>query len=132
MPQPNIFQEAFDKAIKSCGVTATWLAEKSSTSQSNLSKFRKGQRDVYTETLAKYFEGLPYEGKKRFVEELLGEPVTQRKRSLCEVIEGMDIENSAHRKEAANALRLIVSKFIPEDSGTEKPRKNTDELVEVK
>lgn len=131
MSQPNIFQEAFDKAIKFCGVTATWLAEKSSTSQSNLSKFRKGQRDVYTDTLVKYFEGLPYEGKKRFVEELLGEPVTQRKRSLCELIDAMDIDNPAHRKEAAAALRLIVSKFIPEDSSAPKSRENTDELMQV-
>lgn len=111
MPEQNIFQKSLDKAIKSCGITATWLAKKASTSESNLSKFRVGTRDVYTETLAKYFENLPIEGKKFFLEDLLGESVRPRERSLTERIEALDPNSSQDRALFVQVFRVMGTRL---------------------
>lgn len=127
MPEQNIFQKALDIAIKSCGITATWLAKKANTSESNLSKFRLGTRDVYSDTLAKYFLSLPIEAKQRFLQEVLGESVQDRSRPLTEIIDRLDPDNPDDCKQAAAALRLIAIKFIPSDRAIEKTRENTEE-----
>lgn len=134
MAEQNIFQKSLDNAIKFCGITATWLAKKASTSESNLSKFRLGARDVYSDTLAKYFLSLPIEGKRRFLEDLLGESVIERERSLSEMIDRLDPDNPAHRKQAADAMRAIAAKFLPSDEGKDQysPRENTEELAQVR
>ncbi len=129
MAEQNIFQKAFDKALKFSGVTARHLAEKAKTSESNLSKFRLGTRDVYTETLTKYYLGLSIEGKRRFLEELLGEEVELKKPTLTELIEVMDTNNPADCKQAGDALRLIASRFFsPSPDRLEaETRESTDE-----
>jgi hypothetical protein len=130
----KIFQEAFNETLNEFGIKGTWLSEKTGVSNQGISRLRTGERDIYLQTFGKLFEAMPSDAKRFFLERILGDAIAENI-SLNRVIDKLDPNNPLHRKQAADALRLIVSKFIPDDqdnNSQSNTRENTDELVEAR
>lgn len=123
----NIFQKNLAATLKRFGLQSRWLAKETKTDEGSLSKYLGGKRDIYTATLEKWYGALPAEAQEHFLEACLEKKIVMRERSLVEMIERLDPEKESDRKQAADALRLIASKFIPEDRGFSDSRKTTDE-----
>lgn len=126
----KIFQEAFVATVARYRLQVKWLSEESGVSTATITRLKTGSRDIYMESFAEVFDALPIEAKRFFLERILGDAIAENI-SLNRVIDKLDPNNPLHRKQAADALRLIVSKFIPDDSDA-KSRENTDELAEVR
>lgn len=126
----KIFQEAFNQTLDEFGIKATWLSEKTGVSNQGISRLRTGERDIYLQTFGKLFEALPSDAKRFFLETLMSEAIASTT-TLTKVIDRLDPDSPADCKEAANALRLIVAKFIPEDRGSSKTRETTEESKEL-
>lgn len=124
----KIFQEAFNETLDEFGIKAVWLAEKTGVSNQGISRLRTGERDIYLQTFGKLFEALPSDAKQFFLEKVFGNAIAKTA-SLSKVIDQLDPESDADRKEAADAMRLIVSKFLnpPTDRSSENLRETTDE-----
>lgn len=89
------------------------LSEKSGVSRSYLTEFRKGKGNPTVEVVERLLAVM--EDKKTgarafFYLNCAGGTITLRDR-----IHQLSIDSATDRKEAADALRLIVAKFIPED-----------------
>jgi hypothetical protein len=126
----KIFQEAFVATVARYKLQVKWLSEESGVSTATITRLKTGSRDIYMESFAEVYQALPIEAKRFFLEKLLGEAITENV-SLTTVVNKLDPTNSVHRKQAADALRLIVEKFITEDYNP-KYRENTEELVSLR
>ncbi len=126
----KIFQEAFVATVARYKLQVKWLSEESGVSTATITRLKTGSRDIYMESFAEVFQALPIEAKRFFLEKLLGDAIAENV-SLTTAVNKLDPTNSIHRKQAADALRLIVEKFITEDHNP-KSRENTEELVSVR
>jgi hypothetical protein len=126
----KIFQEAFVATVARYKLQVKWLSEESGVSTATITRLKTGSRDIYMESFAEVYQALPIEAKRFFLEKLLGEAIAENV-SLTTVVNKLDPTNSVHRKQAADALRLIVEKFITEDYNP-KYRENTEELVSLR
>lgn len=129
----KIFQEVFCETIDKFGLKIVWLSKESGINDGTITRFKTGKRDIYLESFSKIFEALPTDAKRFFLEKILGDAIAENI-SLGRVIDKLDPNNPLHRKQAADALRLIVSKFIPDDQPSEQveSRENTEELLSVR
>lgn len=125
----KIFQEAFNQTLDEFGIKGTWLSEKTGVSNQGISRLRTGERDIYLQTFGKLFEAMPSDAKRYFLEKILGDAIAQNI-SLNKVIDKLDPNNPQHRKQAADAMRQIVAKFLPNDEHSD-VRENTEELAQV-
>lgn len=124
----KIFQEAFNQTLDEFGLKAVWLSEKTGVSNQGISRLRTGERDIYLQTFGKLFEALPIEAKQFFLEKILGDAIAPSITPAL-VINQLDPNNPVHRKQAAEAFRLIGEKFVyPELSN---PSNSTDEAREL-
>lgn len=129
----NIFQKNLGLTLKKFGIQARWLARQTQSDESGLSKYLKGNRDTYSDTLSKWFDALPAEAQEYFLEACLEKKIVMRERSLVEMIDRLDPNNPQDCKQVADALRLIAVRFIPPDTSTSEGRdsmqnsKTTDE-----
>lgn len=129
------FPEGFSKparalkiAVASGGLIAKVLAEKTGIREQTLSEFLSGARSgLRADNLEKLVDNLPAEQRIIFFQEWMGEAVPAKKATLAEVIDQLDPNSDSDRKQAADAMRQIVAKFLSEDRGSEKTRENTDE-----
>lgn len=131
MPELN-FAWAVRETIKNCGLRANWIATQSGVPKQTISSFINEKQALNTTNLEKILSVLPFEARQHCFSLLLGQ---SSRPTLTAIIRGMNIENPSDRKEAADALRLIVSKFIPDDNNSEnqsKIRENTEELAQVR
>lgn len=129
----KIFQEAFNKTLDEFGIKGTWLNEKTGVSVQGISRLRTGERDIYLQTFGKLFDALPSDAKRFFLSEILGTAIAQNI-SLIKVIDQLDPSNPQHRKQAADAMRLIGAKFIsdvPISENLEKSSTFTDEAKQL-
>jgi DNA-binding Xre family transcriptional regulator len=126
----KIFQEAFVATVARYKLQVKWLSEESGVSTATITRLKTGSRDIYMESFAEVFQALPIEAKRFFLEKLLGDAIAENV-SLTTAVNKLDPTNTIHRKQAADALRLIVEKFITEDHNP-KSRENTEELVSVR
>lgn len=123
---PNIFREAFVATIARYKLQVNWLSEESGVSPATITRFKTGARDIYLGSFAEIFEAMPLDSKQFFLEKILGDAIASRI-SLCKSVEMLDPSNPKDRKQAADAMRLIVGKFLQE----EKLSENTEEKVLV-
>jgi DNA-binding Xre family transcriptional regulator len=107
----KIFQEAFNQTLDEFGIKGTWLSEKTGISSTGISRLRTGERDIYLQTFGKLFEALPIEAKQFFLEKILGDAIAPSITPAL-VINQLDPNNPAHRRQAAEAFRLIGEKFV--------------------
>jgi hypothetical protein len=126
----KIFQEAFVATVARYKLQVKWLSEESGVSTATITRLKTGSRDIYMESFAEVFEALPIEAKQFFLEKILGDAIAQTV-SLNRVIDRLDPNNPQHRKQAADAMRQIVAKFLPSDAET-KVSENTEELASVR
>lgn len=120
----KIFQEAFVATVVRYKLQVKWLSEESGVSTATITRLKTGSRDIYMESFAEVFQALPIEAKRFFLEKILGDAIAPSITPAL-VINQLDPNNLAHRKQAAEAFRLIGEKFVyPELSN---PRENTDE-----
>lgn len=120
----KIFQEAFNETLDKFGLKATWLSEKTGVSNQGISRLRTGERDIYLQTFGKLFEAMPIEAKQFFLEKILGDAIAPSITPAL-IINQLDPNNPAHRKQAAEAFRLIGEKFVYPD--LTKSSNSTDE-----
>lgn len=121
-------------AIASGGIVAKILAQKTGIREQTLSEFLSGKRDgLYTRSLEALVDNLPRELRILFFQEWMGEAVPQRQETLPEMIERLDPDNPVHRRQAADAFRLIGEKFIYPELGkkSEDSSRNTEEQQEL-
>jgi hypothetical protein len=128
----NIFRLAFLAALDESGISASSVSENRSD-LTNLSRYRTGERDFKSATLSRYFLELPPEVQQKFLEKLAGYAllsgeVKGSRPRLSDLIKVMDASSTEDRKEAAEAMRLIVRKFLSENTdGTSNLGKSTEE-----
>jgi len=84
----QIFQ-ALDRTIEECGISATWLAERSGVSQRMISQFRHGKQRIYSDSLEKIMESLPTDARAHFFQ-LLGSPPSSLRASI-EVMDNVEL-----------------------------------------
>jgi transcriptional regulator with XRE-family HTH domain len=68
--------KAFDKTLKDFEISARSLSEQSGVGEKMISQFRNSRQRIYSDTLEKLLEALPFEVKLRFFSLLLGEEIT--------------------------------------------------------
>lgn len=125
--------ESFEKTVKFCQISLTDLAAESGVSRSYLTEFKKGKGNPTVEVVERILtvmESKRSGARAFFYLNCAGESPT-----LSDRIHQLSIDSPTDRKEAADALRLIVSKFIPDDNNSEnqsKIRENTEELAQVR
>ncbi len=94
--------QAFDKSLKDCGITGKWLSQRSGVTERMISNFRNSRQQIYSETLDKLLEALPYNAKLHFFTLLLADKMT-----LASLIGEMD------EKGLANLLLAIADRLSP-------------------
>jgi transcriptional regulator with XRE-family HTH domain len=70
--------EALNRTLEECGISATWLADRSGVSQRMVSQFRHGKQRIYTDSLEKIIESLPPDARTHFFQLLGASPVSLR------------------------------------------------------
>lgn len=118
-------------AIASGGLVAKVLAQKAGMREQTLSEFLSGVRSgLRADYLEKLIDNLPAEQRVVFFQEWMGESIPQKKLTLSEVIDLLDMEDPEDRKQAANALRQIGEKFLPKKTDEhESLRENTEDVL---
>lgn len=125
----RIFHEAFKDTLERFGIKGTWLSEESGVSYAVIARMKTDLRDIYLEKFGDLFKALPDHAQKHLLEQLYGEAIAPSV-SLERSIKALDPANKEHRKQAANAMRLIVTKFLLEESKDPYSlSENTEELV---
>lgn len=126
----RIFHEAFKSAVAKFGIKLTWLSKESGVSYATVTRMTSEmERDIYLEKFGDLFEALPSDSQRFFLEELYGEAIASHV-SLEKSIKALDPNNREHRRQAANAMRLIVQKFlIEEGKDPYNLSENTEELA---
>lgn len=128
----KIFQEAFVATVARYKLQVKWLAEESGISTATITRLKTGSRDIYLESFAEVYEVLPFEAKRFFLEKLMGDAIAQ-KVSLLKAIDSLDPNSPDDRKQAADAMRLIVARFLPDDKTSDSTTSDsTEELVHAK
>lgn len=127
----KIFQEAFVATVARYKLQVKWLSEESGVSTATITRLKTGARDIYMESFSDVFEALPIEAKRFFLEKLLGDAIAENT-SLNKAIDKLDPNNLIHRKQAADAMRQIVEKFLPVNEPPAKLRENTEDLASIR
>lgn len=122
MPELN-FSSSLRRTIQRYGLKANWISERSGVPKQTISSFLNGRQQLQTANLEKLMAVLPFEAQAFLMADLLGQSPCRP--SLPTIVEQLELDNPAHRKEAAEAMRLIVAKFLGSDS--EQVGENTGE-----
>ncbi|MEM7555207.1 MAG: helix-turn-helix transcriptional regulator [Cyanobacteria bacterium P01_A01_bin.84] len=69
------FNQAFDTTLKEFKINAKQLAEKSGITPQSISDFRRGKKNIQTDSLEKLLEFLPIEARIYFFSLLLGKGI---------------------------------------------------------
>lgn len=121
----KIFQEAFVATVARYKLQVKWLSEESGVSTATITRLKTGSRDIYMESFAEVFQALPIEAKRFFLEKIMGDAIAPSITPAL-IINQLDPNNPAHRKQAAEAFKLIGEKFVyPELTQTSN---STDEV----
>lgn len=97
--------KAFDRTLKDFELSARWLSEKSGVSEKMISQFRNSRQRIYSDTLEKLLESLPYEAKIRYFSLVLGVEITPEV-----MVGGME------EAELSSLLFAIADKLHPKQS----------------
>lgn len=111
----KVFQQALVATIARYKLQVKWLSEESGVSTATITRLKTGARDIYMESFADVFQALPIEAKRFFLETVLGDAIAETT-SLTSTISKLDPTNPQHRKQAADAMRLIGMKFISDSN----------------
>jgi transcriptional regulator with XRE-family HTH domain len=100
-------QKLFGEMLDRFGISAKPLAEKSSVSEVQLSRFRNGKTDLGAGKLMALLENVPHEAREWYLSQLLGVSLKTSLRSLV---------LSASPQEKAEVLNLIANWVENRDS----------------
>lgn len=97
------WNQSFDLTLKTYGVNARQLAQKSGVSEITISRFRKGRQPMNTDNLNALLSALPQKIQNHFFKLLLGEDAFAQPK-LEDLIEEMDSQ------ELAKCLRILANR----------------------
>jgi len=103
------WNKAFDKTLRTYGVSAKWLSEQTGLSQQTISYFRKGRQPMTTENLGKLLMKLSTEAREYYFSLVLGASVPKRSLSFEEEIE--ELIDKADHAQIAILLSMLSAKF---------------------
>jgi len=103
------WNKAFDKTLRTYGVSAKWLSEQTGLSQQTISYFRKGRQPMTTENLGKLLMKLSTEAREYYFSLVLGASVPKRSPSFEEEIE--ELIDKADHAQIAILLSMLSAKF---------------------
>lgn len=114
------WNQAFDQTLKTYGVSAKWLSERTGLSQQTISYFRKGRQPMTTENLDKLLMELPADAREYYFSLVLGAEVSMRALSFEEQIEFLIDE--ADYAQIAILLSRLSAKFSSISNSSDLPR----------
>lgn len=105
------FSKAFDRTLNHFGISGKWLSEQSGVSQQMISGFRRGQQRIYSDSLEKLLQALPFEAQQYFFESLLGISLVAQPPDFEQVVE------EATSVQIGHLLKVIGSKMSSSGNG---------------